>query len=60
MVISYCPKCESKNIALGRYLGTSFWVLAMLTLGSYLLALPFMPLQIRCRHCGTKAIYHVV
>ena len=56
MKINQCQFCDSEKVIRSRYIGVSFWVLTVLTLGLTFLGFPWLPLQIRCRSCGVEYI----
>ncbi len=56
MKINQCQYCDSENVTRDRYVGTSFIILAFLTLGFVVVGIPWLPVKVRCRDCGVEYI----
>ena len=56
MKINQCQFCGSPNVSRDRYVGTSFIILAFLTLGGVLLGIPWLPVKVTCKACGVEYI----
>ncbi len=52
MLISECPFCGAHPVQLGRYIGVSWWIFLVLTIGIYVFTLPFLPVKATCGQCG--------
>ena len=56
MKINQCQFCDSKDIRRGRYMGVSFVLLAISSLGFVFLGFPWLPVTVNCKGCGVEYI----
>ena len=56
MKINQCQFCDSERIVRGRYVGASFVIPLILTLGLVIIGIPWLPVTVLCRDCGVQYI----
>lgn len=56
MKINCCEYCDSPNVRRDRYVGASFLLTVILTVGMGLVLVPFLPVTVSCKDCGVEYI----
>ena len=56
MKINRCQFCDSTDVRRGRYMGVSFVIMTIMSLGLTFLGFGWLPVTVHCKACGVEYI----